>query len=193
MSTHRPNRKYPTAIAIAVGLAFSATAWAADPAPKEVLKDAKQTLEVLKKADPEITQTLSDAAAYAVFPSISKGAAVVGAAGGTGVLYEKGKPTGLVKMNQLSVGAQLGAQSYSEVLVLQDPQTLTNFKKGQFSLSAEASAVALQRGASRNAEYREGVKIFTFSQSGLMFDASVGGQRFKYTPLSDEKVSLLVP
>jgi hypothetical protein len=49
------------------------------------------------------------------------------------------------------------------------------------------SAVAVAAGASANAKYRQGVAVFTATRGGLMFEASVGGQKFSYEPLGKKK------
>jgi hypothetical protein len=42
-----------------------------------------------------------------------------------------------------------------------------------------ASAVAVTLGASADANYSGGVAIFTQAKGGLMYEAAVGGQKFK--------------
>lgn len=182
------NRKLVTTLAIAVGMAFGSVAWAAEATPKE----AKQWLETYKKADPELSKTLADSAGYAVFPSVAKGGFGVGAASGKGVLFEKGVATGRVSLTQLTVGAQVGGQTYSELIVFEDAETLANFKRGNFALSAAASAIAAKEGASATARYEDGVQIYTIGRGGLMVEASVGGQKFSFTPYGKEKIGALV-
>jgi len=36
---------------------------------------------------------------------------------------------------------------------------------------------------SANAKYREGVAVFTLGEAGLMYEASVGGQKFAFEPV----------
>ena len=82
-------------------------------------------------------------------------------------------------MSQLSIGFQLGGQAYSEFLFFEDDAALTDFKRGNYELGAQASAVAVTAGASADANYSSGVAIFTQAKGGLMYEASVGGQKFK--------------
>ena len=82
----------------------------------------------------------------------------------------------------MTIGFQAGGQVYSELIVFEDQSTLNNFKSGNFEFSAQATAVALKAGASANAKYDHGVMIFTIAKGGLMYEASVGGQKFHYTP-----------
>ena len=50
-------------------------------------------------------------------------------------------------------------------------------------MSAQVGAVAAAEGASKNAKYIEGVMVFTKAKQGLMAEASVGGQKFKFEPV----------
>jgi lipid-binding SYLF domain-containing protein len=144
--------------------------------------DANKTVRVYKKGDPGLATFFEKSVGYAVFPGIGKGAAVVGGAYGTGVLFESGKATGKTTLTQVTVGVQLGGQSYSEIIFFETEKALTEFKGSNFAFSAQASAVALESGASANAQYRDGVAVFTATKAGLMFEGSVGGQKFSFHP-----------
>ena len=120
---------------------------------------------------------------YAIFPNVGKGAAGVGGAAGRGTVYEQGKAVGTAQMVQVSVGAQAGGQSYREVIFFENKDALNRFKDNKIEFSGQASAVASKSGASANANYREGVIVFSQGKSGLMVEASIGGQRFTYKSL----------
>jgi len=94
------------------------------------------------------------------------------------LLYEGGKPTAEVSVTQLSFGFQWGGQAYSEFIFFKDSVALSDFKRGNFELGAQASAVAVTLGASVDAAYSGGVAIFTQTKGGLMYEATVGGQKF---------------
>lgn len=89
-----------------------------------------------------------------------------------------------MKLTQASVGAQLGAQSYSEVIFFETPKALDDFKDGKTAMSAGLSAAVAAEGGGGEAKYQGGVLVHTMSRSGLMFEASIGGQHFKFTDLS---------
>jgi lipid-binding SYLF domain-containing protein len=108
----------------------------------------------------------------------------IGAAHGTGVLFENGAPVGKVSMSQVTIGAQAGGQEFSEIVFFEVPKTLNDLKAGGSSLAAQVSAVALSSGASAKAKFKNGVAVFTATKGGLMFEASVGGQKFSYTPFA---------
>lgn len=145
-------------------------------------KHARQAVGELQRADPGLTRFFDEAAGYAVFPTVGKGGMGIGGARGTGVLYEKGVVTGKTSLTQLTVGLQLGGQAYTEVIFFETEQTLAAFKKGEFAMAAQVSAVAAKAGASANARYVDGVSVFTLAKGGVMAEASVGGQKFSYHP-----------
>jgi len=137
--------------------------------------------EFLSKDD-SLKALLEKASGYVIFPSVAKGALGIGAATGKGELFEKGKekPVGEAKLKQVTIGFQAGGQAYAELILFEDQTALDNFKKGNFEFSAQASAVAVTAGASANAKYEKGIMILTMAKGGLMYEASIGGQKFKY-------------
>jgi lipid-binding SYLF domain-containing protein len=157
---------------------------AADQKEREE-KLAAQVREVtaqFQKTDSNLAKFFETAHGYALFPRVGKGGAVLGGAHGRGQVFEKGKLVGGSKVTQFTIGLQLGGQTYSEVVFFETKEALDRFKGGKFALSAQASAVAAAEGASTNAKYEQGVAIFTLAQGGLMFEASVGGQKFSFQP-----------
>jgi lipid-binding SYLF domain-containing protein len=150
----------------------------------ELVGDAQRTVAKYRRADPSLDEFFQRSSAYVVFPGIGKGGYVVGGAHGTGVLFENGVPTGKVTMNQVTVGAQIGGEEFTEVIFLQTPKNVAAFKQGKANLSAQASAVALDQGAAAVAKYKNGVAIFTQMKGGLMAEASVGGQKFSFEPFT---------
>jgi lipid-binding SYLF domain-containing protein len=148
-------------------------------------EEARETIEKFKKEDPEIARFFESSIGYAVFPSIGKGAFGVGGAGGKGVVFKKGDPVGGSNMTQITVGLQLGGQAYSEVIFFEDEETFSNFINNKFQFAAQTSAVALKSGASADAKYAEGVLVFTMTKGGLMYEASIGGQKFKFIPFDE--------
>jgi lipid-binding SYLF domain-containing protein len=149
---------------------------------KQFQEQGRQMIEQFKKTDPGMTKFFSSAYGYAVFPTVGKGGFGIGAARGRGLVYERGRLVGETILTQVTIGAQLGGQTYSEVVFLENKETMTSFKRGNFALSAQASAVAAASGASANAKYKQGVAVFTMAKGGLMYEASVGGQQFHFLP-----------
>lgn len=139
-------------------------------------------IQAAKATDPGLQRFFDTAVAYAVFPEVGKGAIGVGGAYGRGQLFQNGQMVGYCTLKQASIGLALGGQSYTELIFFEDPQAVNSFKSGDYAFSAQASAVALKSGASANANYNNGVAVFTVSEAGLMFEASIGGQKFSFDP-----------
>jgi len=167
---------------VALALILAKPVRADDP-----VQEARGTIQVFKKADPGLSKFFDESVGYVVFSSVGKGAVGVGGAHGSGILFEKGQPVGKATLTQVTIGFQLGGEAYSEVVFFQTAGTLNDFKKGNFELAAQASAMAAAAGASANAKYKQGVAVFTVAKGGLMYEASVGGQKFGYEPLEKKK------
>lgn len=137
---------------------------------------------------------------YAVFPTVDKAGFVVGGAYGRGRVYAQGRYLGTASITQVSVGFQTGVQGYSEIVFFENKRALDDFTGGSFEFDAGASVVAITAAASgsvgtngvsggasggdKNAatsgSYRKGVAVFTIVKGGLMYDASIAGQKFSY-------------
>jgi lipid-binding SYLF domain-containing protein len=157
---------------------FSFTAVGAE----DLTTNVQNAIAVFKKSDTSLTKFFDSAAGYVVFPSVAKGAIGIGGAYGDGQVFDKGNLIGEASLSQGTIGFQLGGQVYSEVIFFEDKANLEDFKKGEYAFSAQASAVVAAEGAAANAKYENGVAVFTIAKGGLMFEASVGGQKFKFKP-----------
>ena len=135
-----------------------------------------------ERNDPSLDRLLGQSIGLAVFPSVGKGGAGVGGAYGKGVLYEGDRAVGYCDMTQGTLGLQLGAQSYTEILVFSTRDAFDRFKSGNFAFDAQATAVGLNKGAAANASFSQGVAVFTTDEAGLMVEVAVGGQKFTYQP-----------
>lgn len=131
-----------------------------------------------KETEPGLKSYFDSAAAYVVFPEIGKGGLVFGGAGGDGVLYEHGEATHYVTLSAGSFGAQIGGQTFSEIIFLKTASELQQFKSGGFEMDAGASGVAARSGGSTAADYVKGVAVFVSGERGLMGGATIGGQHF---------------
>ena len=139
---------------------------------------------------------------YALFPSIGKGGIGIGGAHGSGRVYRGGAHVGDATMNQVTIGAQFGGQAFSQIIFFEDKRAFDNFTSGNFEFGAQATAVALTAGASASAGttgatagasgnkhkattasgYQGGMSVFTIAKGGLMYEATLGGQKFSYKP-----------
>ena len=188
---------------ILFALATLATTALAAPAFAEQVEDYSETINKFK-ANSTAAPYFSSAYGYAVLPTIGKGGVGVGGARGKGQVYAGGDVTGFITMTQLSIGLQLGGQAYSQVIFLQDQRAYDDFTSGNFEFGADASAVAITASAQASAgtqgtgasagaggtagvqavtDYQKGMKVFTIAKGGLMYEAAVSGQKYKFTPL----------
>jgi lipid-binding SYLF domain-containing protein len=154
---------------------------AQDEEAEKLISESDKAKEEFIKTDPSMADLFHSAHGYVIFPKIGKGGFIVGGSGGPGILYENGKAIGEVKTGQVTVGAQIGGQTYREVIFLEDDVALSRMKASKMEFSSQISAVAVKSGVSKNAKYTNGVSVFTQDLGGLMAEATVGGQKFKYT------------
>jgi lipid-binding SYLF domain-containing protein len=153
------------------------------PEQQESIRDnSRAALSAMQAKDDTLDDVINHAAGYVIFPNVGKGGLIIGGAQGRGEVFEKGTFIGYAELQQASVGAQIGGQTYRELIVFQDQAALDRFKSGKVEFAANASAVALKAGAGKSAEFKDGIAVFVMPTGGLMAEASVGGQRFTFTP-----------
>ena len=117
---------------------------------------------------------------YAIFPTVGKGAFLLGGSHGSGRVYVQGEWIANTALTQLTIGFQLGGQAFSQIMFFKDEDAFKRFKTGNFELSTQATAVAITVGVSADVDYDQGIIIFTATKGGFMYEASVGGQSFDY-------------
>jgi lipid-binding SYLF domain-containing protein len=149
----------------------------------KIIADSHTAKAEFIKTDGLMTGVFDKAYGYVIFPNVGKGGLGVGGAAGNGAVYENNVVIGMAKLSQVSVGFQAGGQAYREVIFFESKREMDRFKNSQFEFSAQVSAVAATAGASANAKYTNGVMVFTMQKGGLMYEASVGGQKFKFSKL----------
>ena len=152
--------------------------------------------------DADAGEFFKEAYGYALFPTIGKAGFVVGGAYGKGQVYRAGKHVGNTSMTQATIGFQLGGSGFSQAIFFENKRAFDRFTSGSFEYGADAQAVALTAAASASANtsgssavasggknnaniaggYTRGMATFTITKGGLMYEASVGGQKFSYTP-----------
>ena len=176
-------RSLTIGLGVTMLLALSVTfAW--DPAAKDEAKaNAQAAIDQLLENEPKMQRYFDAAVGYVVIPTVGKGGFGIGGARGKGLLFENGEATAEVTMTQLSIGFQAGGQAYSEFIFFEDDETLEEFNRGNYDLGAQSTAVAITEGISVDAGYESGIAIFTQAKGGLMYEAAVGGQKFKVEAL----------
>ena len=166
-------------------------------------EDYSSTINVFKES-PAVAKFFKDSYGYAVFPKIGKAGWVIGGSYGKGQVYQGGKVTGKASVIEGSIGFQLGGEVFSEIVFFQDKRAYDEFTSGSFEFGATAQAVVITAGAQAQAGtagasagasagpktgvqaetgYVKGMATFVQSLGGLMYEASIGGQKFKFEPL----------
>ena len=161
------------------------------------------TIALFKKSE-SVQPFFRNAYGYVVFPAIGKGGFGLGGSYGKGQVYRGGKVSGKASLIELSIGFQAGGQAFSEIIFFQDKRAYEEFTTGEFSFDAQASAVVItvgaeaqvgEKGASAgaslgpgtgvqaSADYRKGMAVFIHAKGGLMYEASIGGQKFNFKPV----------
>jgi lipid-binding SYLF domain-containing protein len=164
-------------LVVSLGLAtiFAGTGLAKAPSA-----DTTEALARFNKEDPSLAADLKSAAGYAVFSSVKKAGLGIGGARGGGELIVGGQAIGKTTLTQASIGFQAGGQEYAELIIFETAKAVADFRTGRFALGAQATAVAIKSGAAANAKFRDGVKVLTIAKGGLMYEASVAGQKFSF-------------
>ncbi len=152
----------------------------------ELENEAKEALQTMIKKTPKLQSFCDQSYGYAVFPKVTKAAITIGGAIGSGIVYKNHKVVGTSKLKQASFGLQFGGQQYSELIFFENQEYFERFTNGKLKFDAQASAVVLKEGASVDVAYQEGVAVFTSTKGGVMIEASIGGQHFKYKPKTNQ-------
>ncbi|HEY6503574.1 MAG TPA: YSC84-related protein [Chitinophagaceae bacterium] len=162
-------------------LVIAGMAGAQSSKDKKIIVDCDTAKAEFLRTDALLKNVFASAYGYAIIPNVGKGAVGVGGASGNGIVYERGGIVGKVKMSQVTVGFQVGGQAYRELIFFENKAALDRFRANKVEFSAQASAVAATAGASANVKYTDGIMIYTQQKGGLMYEASVGGQKFKFS------------
>jgi lipid-binding SYLF domain-containing protein len=144
---------------------------------------AQATIATFQATDPSFQRFLDQAHAYAVFPRVGQGGLIVGGGGGDGAVFQGGAQVGTARMSFGTVGAQIGGQTFSQVVLFQTQAAFDHFRNNNLEFAANASAVAVTAGGAATANWADGIAVFVQPLGGLMLDASIGGQKFTYRPL----------
>jgi lipid-binding SYLF domain-containing protein len=168
------------------------------------VQDYSKTIDDFKKI-PVVAKFFDGAHGYAVFPTVGKGGLGIGGSHGKGQVYRGGQVIGFTSTSDISIGLQAGGQAYSQIIFFENETALTQFTGGNFEFDASASAIAVQAtaeagagtegtGASSSAsktsgkattgaKYQKGIVVFTMAKGGLMYAATIAGQKYSYKPL----------
>ena len=168
------------------------------------VQDYSETISQFKEIE-VVAKFFGGAHGYAVFPSVGKGGLGIGGSHGKGQVYRGGQVIGFTSTSDISIGLQAGGQAYSQIIFFENEEALTIFTGGNFEFDASASAIAVQATAeagagtegtgssasgsktaeksTAGAEYHKGMVTFTMAKGGLMYAATIAGQKYTYKPV----------
>jgi len=160
------------------------------------------TMDVFIKSD-AVKPFFNEAYGYAIFPMVGKGGIILGGAYGAGRVYEQRSISGTASLMKVTIGFQLGGQAFSEIIFFEDKRAYNEFISGNFEFDGSLSAVVITaaaqaqsgtQGSSAGASlgpatgtqaethYTKGMAVFVHTLGGLMYEMSIGGQKFSFTP-----------
>jgi lipid-binding SYLF domain-containing protein len=143
----------------------------------------ERAIALFQATDPSIQAYFDNSYGYAALPEVTKGALLLGGAYGRGEVFARGVRVGYCSMSQASLGFSFGGQYFRQIIFFQDKAAFDRFTAGNFTMSAQVTAVALTSGSADKTDYHYGLAVFIAADQGLMVDASVGGQKFQYDPV----------
>jgi Las17-binding protein actin regulator len=154
---------------------------------------------------PQVQPYFESAYAYAVWRRIARGGLGIGAATGKGQVYLNGHVTGFSRLIDITIGLQAGGQAYQQIIFFRTAEAYERFTSGRFQFDAAASAVAVTASAQASAGtqgaqasagagtpktaaaggYQNDMQVFTMAVGGLMYQATIGGQKYDFKPVSN--------
>ena len=186
-------------------LAAFATLLTAGAAIAQEVEDFSPTIEMFRGI-PRVQPYFESAYGYAVWRTIARGGLGVGAATGRGQVYVDGKVVGFSRLTDISIGLQAGGQAYRQIIFFENKEAFDKFTGGNFEFSAQASAVAVTASAqaaagtqgsqasagagspstaAAAAGYQNGLRVFTMASGGLMYQATIAGQKYGFRPIEE--------
>jgi len=159
--------------------------------PNNAMADKySDAINVFNKSD-AVKPFFNKAYGYAVFPTVGKGGIGLGGAYGSGRVYKQAKISGTATLIKISIGFQLGGQAFSQIIFFQDKRAysavvITAAAQAQASTQGTTAGASLGPATGTQAEtnYTKGMAIFVHTLGGLMYEASIGGQKFSFTPIN---------
>jgi SH3 domain-containing YSC84-like protein 1 len=192
-------RRLSIALLLMLLLSLSASASPAlDKKDSKTLQEAVPVLNALTSApDKGIPrELLAKASCILIFPSVTKGAFIVGGKAGKGVASCR-KPDGSMsapafyEIGGVSVGFQIGGQTADVVLLIMNDEGVSHLLSDKFTIGGEATATAgpVGRTAQAATDAQLHAQILSWSRSsGLFLGAALDGSVVK--PDKDANESL---
>ncbi|MEM9083927.1 MAG: hypothetical protein AAGB34_10060 [Planctomycetota bacterium] len=146
--------------------------------------ECRRVIDLYRRTDGTLAKFFDNSIAYAVYPAVSKAGVGIGGANGVGLLFEGGDEiTGTTTLSQFNIGAQIGGQTFAQIVFFETPEKVARFKANELELTANISAVIVEDGSGATSDFQEAVAVFVKPKEGFMLDLSLGGQEFNYEPM----------
>lgn len=149
-------------------------------AQTNMTNSSENALAAITAQDAKLQDMLNNSYGYVIFPEIGQAAVGVGGSSGRGTVYQNGKEVGTVKLTQVSLGPQLGGDTYSELIIFQNQQAMNRLLNNSLEFGAAANATLVKAGAAAAARFDNGVGVFILPKGGLMAGANINGQKFHF-------------
>ena len=161
-----------------------------------VIESARVLEEVLSAPDRGVPEAIIEKAqAIVVIPSTVKGALLIGAQRGKGVMSVKTaagwSAPAFVTLTGGSVGLQIGGQATDIVLVVVNERGIDNLAQNTFKIGGDASVAAgpVGREAAASTDYKLQAQILSYSRSrGLFAGVSLAGSTIRADRNANEKI-----
>ena len=173
------------AMVLAAATALLVGCTAAPPTPESrnaLVENATLAMQDMNRVDPSVEALVRKGYGYVLFPEIVKAGLGFGGGYGQGVVYEQGQHVGYADLTLGSVGAQIGGQTFSELIVFENKAAMDRFKLSPVDFTAGVAAMILQNAAAVNATFIDGIAVVVRPITGAMAEATIGGQQLKYVP-----------
>ena len=189
-------RKVAAALAALTLTLLPSVARAQQVETDRLAESAKVLDEVLSAPDKGVPQAIIEKAqAVVVIPSTVKGALLIGAQRGKGVISTK-TATGwsapaFVTLTGGSIGLQIGGQATDIVLVVVNERGIDNLAQNTFKSGGDASVAAgpVGREAAASTDYKLQAQILSYSRSrGLFAGVSLAGSTIRADRNANEKI-----
>jgi lipid-binding SYLF domain-containing protein len=177
------NCRAALALALATSLLVGCATAAPSPESRTALvESATATMQTMNRVDPGVEAMARKGHGYVLFPEVFKAGLGFGGGHGYGVVYEQGQHVGYADLTLASIGAQIGGQTFSELIVFENKAAMDRFKQGPLDFTAGAGAMILENGAAANAQFIDGMTVIVTPITGAMAEATIGGQQLRYAP-----------
>jgi lipid-binding SYLF domain-containing protein len=167
--------------AFAAGSAHDATVAPSPGATDEhqIVRDAMNAVD-RAQSDSHFRDLMKQAAGVFIVPNLVKGALLVGAQGGEGVLlaHRDGSwsDPAFLSVGSISVGAQAGGEAGPIIMLLMSDKALNDFiAANNFSLNANAGLTIVNYAARGQAGVGKGDIVVWSGQKGALIGASISG------------------